>query len=79
MNSKFQHHDAQLITVVLEMLTYWTLWFIRLSGVLVSDTLDSDHLPVVFHVLDDVKTRDLSEPIEKFTYWELFQSLASIT
>jgi hypothetical protein len=37
--------------------------------------LDSDHLP--FHILDHVKTKDLSEPAEKFTDWERFQSLAS--
>jgi hypothetical protein len=39
--------------------------------------LDSDHLPIVFHILDHVKIRNLSEPIEKFTDWDRFQSLAS--
>jgi hypothetical protein len=29
----------------------------RLSGVIVSDILGSDHLPVVFHILDHVKTK----------------------
>jgi hypothetical protein len=50
---------------------------IRLSGVTVSDILDSDHLPIVFHILHHVKTRYLSEPVENFTDWERFQSLAS--
>ncbi|PNF41415.1 hypothetical protein B7P43_G14387 [Cryptotermes secundus] len=50
---------------------------IRMSEVVVSDILDSDHLPIVFHILDHVKISNLSEPIEKFTDWERFQSLAS--
>jgi hypothetical protein len=33
--------------------------------VTVSDILDSDHLPVSFHVLDHVKTKNLPEPIRK--------------
>jgi hypothetical protein len=50
---------------------------IRVSDVTVSDILDSDHLPIVFHILDHDKTRNPSEPVEKFTDWEWFQSLAS--
>jgi hypothetical protein len=50
---------------------------IRLSDVIVSDILDSDHLPIVFHILDHVKIMNLSEPIEKFTDWDRFQGLAS--
>jgi hypothetical protein len=50
---------------------------IRLSGVIVSDILDSDLLPVVFHILDHVKTKNLSEPVEKFAVWKWFQSLTS--
>jgi hypothetical protein len=41
------------------------------------NVLDSDHLPIVFHILDHVTTRNLSDLIEKFTNWERFQSLAS--
>jgi hypothetical protein len=41
----------------------------------VCDILDSDHLPIVFHILDHIRTKKLSEPLEKFTDWELFQSL----
>jgi hypothetical protein len=50
---------------------------IGLSSVTVSNILDSDHLTVIFHILDHVKIRNLSEPIAKFTDWERFQSLAS--
>jgi hypothetical protein len=50
---------------------------IIVSDVTFSDILDSDHLPIIFHILDHVKIRNLSDPIEKFTDWEWFQSLAS--
>jgi hypothetical protein len=50
---------------------------IRLSNVIASDILDSDHLPIVFNILDHDRTTKLSEPTEKFTDWERFQSLAS--
>jgi hypothetical protein len=39
---------------------------IRVSDVIVSDILDSDHLPIIFHLLNHVKIRNLSDPIEKF-------------
>jgi hypothetical protein len=48
---------------------------IRLSSVTVSNILDSDHLPIMFHILDHVK--NLSGPIGKFSRWEWFQSLVS--
>jgi hypothetical protein len=48
-----------------------------MAEVIVSDVLNSDHLPILFHILDHVTTRNLSEPIEKFTDWERVQSLAS--
>jgi hypothetical protein len=50
---------------------------IRLSNVIVSDILDSDHLPIIFHILDHVRTKKVTAPFEKFTHWERFQSLAS--
>jgi hypothetical protein len=50
---------------------------IRLSNVIVSDILDSDHLSIIFHILDHVRTKNVSAPAEKFTDWERFQSLAS--
>jgi hypothetical protein len=49
----------------------------RASDVIVSDILDSEHLPIIFYILDHVKTKNLSEPIEKFTERNRFQSLAS--
>jgi hypothetical protein len=49
---------------------------VRLSVVTVSDILDSDHLPIIFHLLHHVRTRNLSDQVDKFTAWERFQSLA---
>jgi hypothetical protein len=34
-------------------------------------------MPIIFHILDHVKISNISEPFEKFTNWERFQSLAS--
>jgi hypothetical protein len=51
---------------------------ISLSGVIVSDILDSDHVPIVFHIMGHVKTKDLSEPVEKFTDKEMFHTLPLI-
>jgi hypothetical protein len=48
---------------------------IRVSDVTVSDILLSEHLPILSHILDHVKIRNLSEPIEKFKDWDWFQSL----
>jgi hypothetical protein len=50
---------------------------IRLSNVIVSDILDSDHLPIIFHILYHVRAKNYSAPLDKFTDWEWFQSLAS--
>jgi hypothetical protein len=50
---------------------------VRLLEIIVSDILDSDHLPIIFHLLDHVRTRHLSDPVDKFTTRERFQSLAS--
>jgi hypothetical protein len=47
---------------------------IRLPSVIVS-VLDSDHLPIIFHILDHVRTKNVSAPLETFTDWERFQSL----
>jgi hypothetical protein len=33
----------------------------------ISDILDSDHLPILFHIPDHVKAKILSEPTEKLT------------
>jgi hypothetical protein len=44
---------------------------------IVSDILDSHHLPIVFYILDHDKIRNISEPIEQITDWNRYQSLAS--
>jgi hypothetical protein len=49
----------------------------RLSEVIVSDILDSDHLPIVFQLLDHITTRNVSNPVDKFRDWERLESLAS--
>jgi hypothetical protein len=49
---------------------------IRLSNVTDSDILGSGHLPLMFHILDHVKSRNLSERVEEFISWERFQSHA---
>jgi hypothetical protein len=77
-NSEFQHRNAPLIIPlagngdVLDIVMHQN---IRVSDVIVSDTLNSDHLPIVIHILDHVKIRNLSESTEKFTDWDRFQSL----
>jgi endonuclease/exonuclease/phosphatase (EEP) superfamily protein YafD len=45
---------------------------VRLSEVIVSDILDSDHLPIIFHLLDHIRRRNVSDPVDKFTDWERF-------
>jgi hypothetical protein len=44
---------------------------------IVSGILDSAHLPIVFHLLHHIRTRNLSDPVDIFTDWDWFQSLAS--
>jgi hypothetical protein len=46
---------------------------IRLSNVIVSDILDSDHLPIVFHILDHFRTTKISQPTEKLRTWNGFK------
>jgi hypothetical protein len=50
---------------------------IRVSDIIVSDILDSDHLPIIFHIQAHVKIRNISVHIEIFTEWDRFQSLDS--
>jgi hypothetical protein len=50
---------------------------VRHSEVSVLDIKDSDHLPIMFCILDHIKARKILDPVEKFTDWERFQSLAS--
>jgi hypothetical protein len=37
---------------------------VRVSQVTVSDILGSDHLPTIFHLLDHVRTRNRSDPVD---------------
>jgi hypothetical protein len=48
-----------------------------LSEVRVLDIVDSDHLPIVFCILDHVKARGIFDPVKKFRDWERFKSHAS--
>jgi hypothetical protein len=50
---------------------------VRLSEVIVYDILDSDHLRFVFHFLDHVRSRSLSDPVDEVTGSDQSQSLAS--
>jgi hypothetical protein len=79
MNLKLQHHNVSHYSPagngdILDIVVHQN---IELSSVTVSNILDSDHLPIIFHILDHVKIRKLLETTEKFTDWERFQSLAS--
>jgi hypothetical protein len=48
---------------------------VRLSDLIIPGALDSDHLPVVFYVLDYAETRNHSDLLEKLRDRERFQSL----
>jgi hypothetical protein len=47
---------------------------IRLSDVIVSDILDSDHLPIIFHILNHIRTKQISKQLEKFADRERFKA-----
>jgi hypothetical protein len=47
---------------------------VRLSVVIASDILNSDHLPITFQLLDRVRIRNLSDPVDKFTDWDGFKA-----
>jgi hypothetical protein len=49
----------------------------RISEINVLEILDSDHLPILFYMLDHVSTKDILAPVETFTDWDRFQSLVS--
>jgi hypothetical protein len=51
---------------------------IRISDVNEQEILDSDHLPILFHMLHHDSTRNKSAPIEIHTDWEQLQSLVSV-
>jgi hypothetical protein len=49
---------------------------IRVSNVIVSDILDSDHLPILFHIPDHVKIMNLSKPIKDSQIGNYFKALS---
>jgi hypothetical protein len=49
----------------------------RISEINVLEILDSDHLPILFYMLDHVSTKDILAPVETFTDRDRFQSLVS--
>jgi hypothetical protein len=62
MISKFQHHNVKAITPPMgngDVLNIVVHKNIRLSDVIVSDILDSYHLPILFHILDHVRTKQI--------------------
>jgi hypothetical protein len=50
---------------------------VRISEVDILEILDSDHLPILFHMLDHVSIRDTSVSVETHTDWERFESPVS--
>jgi hypothetical protein len=48
---------------------------IQLAEVIVTDILDSGHLPIMYSILDPVRSRGALDPVEKLMDWEMFQSL----
>jgi hypothetical protein len=68
-NSKFQrHHVPPIIPLrqkgdILDIVVHQNF---RMSDVAVSDILYIYHLPVIYHILDHVNVKNLSEPTEKF-------------
>jgi hypothetical protein len=60
MTSKYLHHTAQLTTPLGgggDLLDIAVHKNIRLSNVIVSHILDSDHLPIIFYILDHVRAK----------------------
>jgi hypothetical protein len=68
------HRRENFKLYMLSIVVHKNVW---LSEVIVSDILDSDHLPVVFHLLGHVRTTNLSGLVDRFTDLKWFQSLAS--
>jgi hypothetical protein len=50
---------------------------VLLLDIVVSDVLESYHLLIIIHIPKNIRTRNHQGRVEKFTDWELLQSLAS--
>jgi endonuclease/exonuclease/phosphatase (EEP) superfamily protein YafD len=82
-NSKFKFSAPQRPTHfvpnrrgdVLDLVFRKVVW---LSEVRMLIIMDSDHLSIMFCIMDYIKDREMLDPVEKFTDWERFQSLASV-
>jgi hypothetical protein len=46
----------------------------RISEINVLEILDSDHLPILFYMLDHVSTKNILASVETFTDWDRFQT-----
>jgi hypothetical protein len=66
------HYSPAGNSDVLDIVVYTN---IQLSEIIISDILDSDHLSIVFHLLNHVTIRNFSDPVDKFTDWEQFFKL----
>jgi hypothetical protein len=53
------------------------LYIVKLSKVRVLDIMDSDHVRIMFCILDHIKVREILDPVKKFTDYERFQGLPS--
>jgi hypothetical protein len=79
LNSKSKRHSVRLIIPLWEMEMCWILWSIRISDSHMSqslDILDSDLLPIVFHILDHVSTKITLGTNRQIYRLRRFQSLA---
>jgi hypothetical protein len=65
-NSNLNLKKKSLILGTLPLLDIVVHKNIRLSNVTVSDIMDSDHLPIIYHILDTVRTLNTSAPLKKF-------------
>jgi hypothetical protein len=55
------HYTSDGRDVVLDIVVHQN---ISLSEVIVMDILDSDHLPIIFNILDPVRMRETLDPVE---------------
>jgi hypothetical protein len=62
------HYTPDILNIVIHQ-------NVQLSEVILTDILDSDHLPIMFSILDSVRSRGALDPVEKLTDWEMFQNL----
>jgi hypothetical protein len=74
--NEFEFSAPQFITPVengevLDIVMQKNVW---LTEVIVCDILDSDHLTVIFHLLDHIRAGNLLDLVDKFTDWSSFKA-----